>query len=161
MGYTHYWYQKPGLDVETFMGFGVDVEKIVRNCGVELREEFNLKTKPVINELEIRFNGVAGDGHETFFFQRDKLGRPDQQGEAFSFCKTAQKPYDVAVCAVLIAAKAWFGSDIKVSSDGDEQDWEDGLELAESLLGYTAGFEEVDGDRQLIVKNPVKRRRVA
>ena len=63
---------------------------------------------------------------------------------AFNFCKTARKSYDKYVVACLILAKLCFGNDVKISSDGDLEDWEEGKELIENELG---GFDlhEVDG----------------
>jgi hypothetical protein len=151
MGYTHYWYQKPGLDDRQFIAFRGDVEKILRNCGVDLVDRYESDAKPVINDFEIRFNGVGGDAHEDFLFQRDKLGRANDRGEAFTFCKTNQKPYDIVVCAVLIAAKKHFGDDLKVTSDGDEADWAAGLDLADRLLGYTGRIKDAVDGRDLEV----------
>jgi hypothetical protein len=50
-----------------------------------------------------------------------------------NFCKTARKPYDIAVTASLILAKKIFGDIIKVSSDGNWSDWESGQLLYESV----------------------------
>lgn len=58
-------------------------------------------------------------GHETFDFRRVVH---------HEFCKTARKPYDLMVCAVLILAKFYL-KDIRVSSDGDEDDWKPALEF--------------------------------
>ena len=46
----------------------------------------------------INFNGdeATGMAHETFYLSRT--------GRHFQFCKTARKPYDLVVCAVLLAA---------------------------------------------------------
>jgi hypothetical protein len=42
----------------------------------------------------------------------------------WSYCKTAQKPYDVVVCALLMRAKLIFGDGIEIRSDGDfDTDW--------------------------------------
>ena len=56
----------------------------------------------------------------------------------FSFCKTAFKPYDVTVCAALIAFKHRLGPDATVSSDGNDPDWEDGRMLATVACGKWA-----------------------
>ncbi len=149
MGYTHYWYQKPGLNPKSFEEFLKDAEKILRNCGVDLVDAYESDAKPLLSADAVGFNGVGGEAHEDFLFQRDKLGRKDDGGEAFTFCKTAQKPYDIAVCAVLIAAKKHFQDDLKVTSDGDETDWGDAFELADRLLGYTATLNA--DDRELEV----------
>jgi hypothetical protein len=54
----------------------------------------------------------------------------------FACTKTAYKPYDVAVTAFLILAKHHLGDAIKVSTDGEPKDWEDGRMLCEAVLGY-------------------------
>jgi hypothetical protein len=149
MGYTHYWYQKPGLDPQQFESFLKDVDKVIRNAGVELQHDFDDEGPVQVGPDEVWFNGKGDAGHETFVFKRDKLGRQGDGGEAFTFCKTAQKPYDLVVCTILIAAKKHFGDDIKVTSDGDETDWVDAIELADRLLGYTATLNA--DDRELEV----------
>jgi hypothetical protein len=73
----------------------------------------------------IVFNGVGADSHESFYVSAD--------GVDFNFCKTAQKPYDIAVTASLIHAKKVFGDKIKISSDGDWSDWDGGKLLYETV----------------------------
>ena len=51
--------------------------------------------------------------HETLYISIDEFD--------WSFCKTARKPYDLLVCACLIATHEILGYD--VSSDGDLEDW--------------------------------------
>src|SRR5712691_5477126 len=59
----------------------------------------------------------------------------DQDGKRFACCKTAYRPYDVVVTALLIVAKSHFGLTLRVSSDGDDRDWEDGRILATVACG--------------------------
>ena len=57
-------------------------------------------------------------------------------GEAFDFCKTARKPYDLAVCLVLLAMKRHAPKSVKVSSDGDwDGEWKEAREVYKSLFG--------------------------
>ncbi len=56
------------------------------------------------------------------------------------FCKTAYRPYDLAVTAVLIALKHHFPKS-QVRSDGEDKDWIDGKILCHNLLGYGMDFE--------------------
>jgi len=77
----------------------------------------------------IEVNGSRENGHEPFI-----LREHFNENEEFSFCKTAQKPYDVVVVACLIALKNRLGNLIEVSSDGEVEDWADGLALAERVL---------------------------
>ena len=45
------------------------------------------------------------------------------------FCKTNRKPYDLAVCAVLLAFKKRFVTTVKISSDGSSEEWKDAYTL--------------------------------
>jgi len=82
--------------------------------------------------------------HESFILERvynKPFGlEPDESGRHFEFCKTAYKPYDLAVTACLIIAKHHLGDEIVVSSDGEEKDWIDAMLLCEKLLGYGNDF---------------------
>lgn len=77
------------------------------------------------------FNGVGDEAHETLAISRTT--------EDFDFCKTARKPYDLAVTASLIAFQRMFIEGDKVlidlTSDGeDEGGWNEGIKLYESLF---------------------------
>lgn len=52
---------------------------------------------PLVNTKNIRFNGVGDDGHETFHIYRGQ--------DTWLFCKTATKPYDRYVMAVLFCLR--------------------------------------------------------
>ena len=87
--------------------------------------------QPIIGELS----------HETFCLERvtDITGftqRDDDNGLIFNFCKTARKPYDIAVCSALIIAKKHFGESIMISSDGDNEEWQESKALCQEILGY-------------------------
>ena len=66
-------------------------------------------------------------GHETFILKR-KYSEGD-----WTFCKTARKPYDLMVKACLILYKYYF-SDVQISSDGDEEDWQQAWEFIACVL---------------------------
>lgn len=80
----------------------------------------NPRREPVFSEHEIRFNGVWDLGHETFYLSTKRSD--------FEFCKTARKPYDTVVVAILCLLH--HHTEIEVSSDGEPSDWERGLEFA-------------------------------
>jgi hypothetical protein len=61
----------------------------------------------------------------------------------FNFCKTAYRPYDLTVTAVLIALKHHF-PESEVSSDGEAQNWLDGRFVCQQLFGW--GLDEKIGD---------------
>lgn len=101
---------------------------------------------PELTALTLSFNGKGGLGHEQFIMDLDievepgqRRPRTDELGRYFQFCKTARKPYDLAVCAALIAAKHHF-PEMKVTSDGEESDWKDACDLCQRVLGFGAAF---------------------
>jgi hypothetical protein len=68
----------------------------------------------------ICFNGDGMEDldHESFYFSPNASKREKE----FSFCKTARKPYDLAVCATLIALKVRIPG-FSYTSDGDAEEW--------------------------------------
>ena len=143
MGYSHYWYRKKEYTQKKFDAFVTDVKAIIEKGGVPIRGNDG-NGEPNVNSGIVAFNGDAesGNNHETFFFPRTitqehlKYHREYENG-IFFFCKTARKPYDNVVTACLIAVKEHF-PDIKVSSDGDTGEWEDGLKLYALATGRVA-----------------------
>lgn len=106
--------------------------KITRMCatdGIELVAECDVTDPPEITDEHIRFNGFGNAGHETFILEPTM--------ESFAFCKTAQKPYDVAVVAILHCASVIAG--VEFTSDGDEKDLADGVYMG-SMVMETLGI---------------------
>jgi hypothetical protein len=129
MGYTHYWYRPEELDGNIYPSFVADA--------LQLAEEWDRNqgnghlagpageegTDPEFSRTTVSFNGLEDDSHESFIipqmFPKDGYRSTDEAGRLFDFCKTARKPYDALVCAVLIAFKHHFGDTVVISSDGD------------------------------------------
>lgn len=65
-------------------------------------------------------------------------------GKWFACCKTAYRPYDLAVNCFLIIAKHYLGDKILVHSDGEIQHWMDGIKLCGLILQYGEDF-KLDG----------------
>ena len=98
MGYTNYWHQHNDF---------TDIE------WGQIKEEYNYiqeVCEGVIvdqseNKDEIIFNGMAIKGldHETFILNKNTKIKKDykEQDLSFNFCKTAMKPYDLAVWHML------------------------------------------------------------
>lgn len=103
--------------------------------------------------LETRACG--GDcSHETFSLECEMRDIPEYKmdperlkengGLMFEFCKTAYKPYDLAVNVCLIIAKHHLRNDIKVNSDGETENWIEGMQLCQHFLGYGLEFKLED-----------------
>lgn len=128
MGYTHYY----GPTDFTPKQFKLVVEasaQVIQIVTEEMKVPLAFECdepdkKPQCGDMTVRFNGIGGDGHETFMLHPN---------DRWSFCKTAQKPYDIAVVAILCLAEHYGGGKQSVSSDGSAKDWEDGLALAQRI----------------------------
>jgi hypothetical protein len=75
----------------------------------------------------------------------DQNGKPvynddEEVGHYFEFCKTAYKPYDLAVIICLIIAKHHLKEEIIVTSDGSLDNWKDGILVCQKILGYGLDF---------------------
>jgi len=79
--------------------------------------------------------------HETFDLPRVYNGKMNTENGYFSCCKSAFKPYDLAILCVLIIAKHYLGNDLSIHSDGQQEEWMDGMLVCEQVLGYGAGFQ--------------------
>lgn len=138
MGFTHYWeLPKTPIEVPKWNSFIKDFETILPNFVDVL--DTNGDQKLSYDGEEIFFNGIGEESHETFSIDRTPRVREhqiDDSDKEFGFCKTARKSYDIAVCSALIIAKKHFGTDIDVSSDGDNEDWVEAKELCQNVLGY-------------------------
>ena len=147
MGYTHYWRQQRDFTDTEWQELTRLTKLITASGGRDITlSEFN------INNEEIRFNGKGEEGHETFLITKKKRDLYDYEkqdsiqdaymhhksgGGVFNFCKTAHKPYDKYVVAVLCAL--YNLSDAppqsnrsahpmsEITSDGNTKDWTEGL----------------------------------
>ena len=113
--------------------------------------------------LKLKHRTCAGDcSHETFSITLEiekedwqkpigKISHYDQHGKPvynnpkeiglyFNCCKTAYKPYDLAVIICLIITKHHLAKDILVASDGTLDNWKDGMLICQKILGYGLDF---------------------
>jgi hypothetical protein len=122
MGYTHYWRQSADFTPDQWSAICKDTRKIIAYCAkqeIALQYEYDDTRPAVVKKSEIRFNGAGDDGHETFYIPFS----PSPADKEFNFCKTAQKPYDLAVCLCLLRMKHHC-PDFSFSSDGAwRTDW--------------------------------------
>ena len=155
MGYTHYWRQaRDFTDVEWIEL--TRLAKLITNGSQGILAHYPATVGEddyyggieddvfIIDDEEIRFNGIGEDGHETFLITKKKRAKADYEEQhaydkkgAFNFCKTAHKPYDKYVVAVLCAVHRvaqkqgllgdYMQSMMKITSDGNTKDWTEGL----------------------------------
>lgn len=72
---------------------------------------------------------------------KERVRKQNTKKMYFEFCKTAYKPYDLAVICALIIARHHLGSKyIMVRSDGNRDKWADGRQLCQIALGYGEDF---------------------
>lgn len=101
---------------------------------------------PQFEENIIRFNGCEKNdmGHETFTLQVDNSKEFKEKQKyklvkenlMFDCVKTAYKPYDIMVCLSLLRLKHHF-PECQISSDGNNNDWEEPIELYKKIFGET------------------------
>jgi len=136
MGYTHYWNQVQEVDSAKFASFTKDAALIIKtadDAGIPIGNSGG-QGLPEVTDSVIALNGFAQYGYESFVLEL---------GEASSFCKTGQRPYDAVVTAILIALKRGLGEAFTVKSDGNWSDWIEGRNLYAETFGVEAEESEV------------------
>lgn len=153
MGYTHYW-RRPKKNngygsAYMFGKLALDAKKIIALAeleGIRIRNG-NGEGEPEFNEALFSINGDASHyvegrdlAHESFIWEGIPSIQEWRKDEptTFDFCKTAHKPYDAVVTAILIQAKHIYGDCVSVSSDGDWHEWQAGRELNERVFSQVA-----------------------
>jgi hypothetical protein len=126
MGYTHYWTQTRSFTPQEMRRVVSAVQDIVKASGVAIAG-WDGSGSPEFTVETIGFNGKDDESCETFRINAEI------EGNGWAFCKTRGRPYDVVVtaCLTVLAAKHGF----KLGSDGDANDWEEGVKLASKALG--------------------------
>lgn len=133
MGYTHYWTPKK-VSEDKFKDFARTCKELYKNLpkttdtagGYHLDDQLEIRGwdgtgKPTFTLKEISFNGNSERNldHETFRIAFNEF--------EWSFCKTERKPYDLLVCACLIAARDIMGWEVR--SDGNIFGWKPAIEF--------------------------------
>lgn len=138
MGYTHYWTFKKAPRGEV-----VQTEKVYQKAIIECTKVIQYYSgefgglsgfsahAPLALYRGLKVNGSTRVGQCEDFVMRERYALnkiPD-------FCKTNSYPYDTVVVACLIILKHRLGDLIDVASDGRRDNWNDGLVLAQKVLG--------------------------
>lgn len=86
--------------------------------------------------------GLGLGSYETFRVSRifDDDFRSEENGLLFDCCKTAFRPYDLAVTAILVSLKHHV-PECRISSDGDLSNWSDAIRMCVELFNYGENFE--------------------
>lgn len=138
MGYTHYWTQTRSFTKEEWIEVSADLAEILsyveNDLGVPLAGGMGeAGTRPRFGAGAIVFNGVGDDAHETFSVDLKRSRAYTGATLGWACCKTARKPYDVAVTACLCYLSSVAGV-FSVSSDGSGSDFVLGLDAARKAL---------------------------
>lgn len=139
MGYTHYWKTSEPFTAQQWE----DLEQFARTAIRMLPKHSEsaggfYKKAPLVVAMGVaakRHIRIDGSGryegldlsHESFVFEN----APTE----FDFCKTARKPYDLMVCAVLIQARILLPRGVAISTDGVAEDWLPALEFHNRVAG--------------------------
>ncbi|HEX3509830.1 MAG TPA: hypothetical protein VHT27_01900 [Solirubrobacteraceae bacterium] len=153
MGYTHYFAYDP--NAEEFISAWPQIIEDARLIAEHVQSELHVRLTGGLGEGEAEFserwiwlNGpTAGDlGHETLLIDSTPWKSWDEQAELgharwaheqhvefaergliAAFCKTARKPYDIAVTSILLRAARLAPRSFVIASDGDWQhEWQHG-----------------------------------
>lgn len=136
MGYTHYYrIRDKNIPKKTFTKIADDIEKVVayiRDNKIECCTADITWDGPIQLDFErgklhddgrefIDLNGVDEYSHENLVLYEGK--------HSWSFCKTNRKPYDTAICMALLVTKWHLKGACKLSSDGNNIEWQGAYEL--------------------------------
>ena len=105
MGYTNYWKQHTDIPDEVWDLIRKEIEYLIEYIGegcIEVLEN---------NSETIAFNGRNKNAHEDFILNKTKTS------DSFGFCKTARKPYDLAVWHILTYTSHLLGPVFEISRD--------------------------------------------
>lgn len=148
MGYTHY-YSRSYTDSNgklEYLKFREGAERIILEgvaSGVKIADAFGEKLGRWENtDDRVSLNGHGEEAHETFVW--DAVTPPATESAItnvpyhFNFVKTARKPYDAVVVALLLLLKDVYGNAVDLSSDGSWSEWQDGRDLYAKVYGVEA-----------------------
>jgi hypothetical protein len=141
MGHTHYWKRKRDFDPELFVDAMRDCKSICQRLEIPLGSWLGVPDEhPLFDAEQVTFNGQGDDAHETFLMQQsfgigdmDASTSPDKI--VHDFCKTAKKPYDLAVMCCLVIFKSYLGDAIVVTSDGTQAEWQPAIDKIGEVFG--------------------------
>lgn len=138
VGLSHHWRRQTELPLDLFKKAVSDCRILLDNPSVELAGFDGVGT-PVLEDDRIVFNGIAPRSCEPFEIAAVEFDRRGKQ-EFFSHCKTGHLPYDLYVKATLIVFSHHLQEAFHVSSDQDNQAWDNARVFVQDRLGYGDSF---------------------
>ncbi|MEJ3745524.1 hypothetical protein WEI85_19810 [Actinomycetes bacterium KLBMP 9797] len=151
MGYTHYWSVRRGHPgyAQAWPGIVGDARRIIDAVGatgvaVAGPNGYGQAVLDLAEGIAFNGDGTAGLDYEAF-----RLGPPAPfwTGDTWAFCKTAGRPYDLAVTAVLLRCRLLLPRVVQIQSDGRwDDEW---LRGAQPALSSAAGLRPA-GARALV-----------
>lgn len=139
MGYTHYFETLSTPSQDVWNKVVEEAKEVSLASSALIQFESDMEAIPLMDSRIIRFNGVGDEGYETFLVERE--------GSGWSFCKTARKPYDEIVVAILIIAKHHLVENFRWTSDGEGGDFNNAVSLLKkSGFDYPLNVEGEGGD---------------
>jgi|TARA_Y100000310_G_scaffold345080_1_gene461654 hypothetical protein len=142
MGYTHYWELNKKTKITNLKGCLKNIRIVLEQYKDIIQFESDEDKKPIITNHLIKFNGINGDGHETFYFEFPAKRKETEWNKynsetnsfVFYFCKTARKPYNIVVCKCLLILKEYLKDDMKLSSDGEfNNEWKQAIDEVQNM----------------------------
>ena len=137
MGYTHYYTQKRSFTDSEWHNIRQAADQILRPAKDVIDQHKASDQKLKITKDIILFNGIGDDAHETFYLEKNlkptkwkSAGNTFNEGDCFQFTKTARKPYDKYVTALLIVIHNFANGALDIASDGFYEEWIPGKEFA-------------------------------
>jgi hypothetical protein len=146
MGYTHYYPLKKAVAKTKRKAIISDMKKIEAHfdkIGQPLFDGRGEKKGVVYMDNGFAFNGNGDAAHETMYIDFDDTD--------FNFCKTACKPYDDAVCCVLMMLKAHLDKGIRVSGDGGAEGFDEGISIYYEIFTDNKVVFTHDGEDHIII----------
>jgi len=138
--------------------FITDDDKVIRgDINISIGDGMGDRNPPEFTEEHIWFNGVGNQSCETLSINRDdSFNLKDEnrmtdyykrmwerEKHLFGFTKTAHKPYDLLVTAVLVLYKHHFKDKVEVSGDGGPEGFKEGLNLVNETLNTSIKIEDI------------------
>ncbi|MHA1522212.1 MAG: hypothetical protein ACTSRK_18710 [Promethearchaeota archaeon] len=92
---------------------------------------------PILTDERVQFNGHRETymNHGAFSILRNSPLVPNPNARKYDFCETARKPYDLVVQSILLLYSHHF-PEVRLSSDGDREDWSSTISFMEGLFDY-------------------------